>query len=366
MNLFKIKNRLIVFALTLFLADSLVADNLDFRGQLSGWLGGSRQVNQTNNQIGLRYLPEGTFSKYISDESFLETLVSLNMHASALNGDASHNLKLYRLQMRFTTSQSETRIGLQKISFGPAQLLRSLRWFDTLDPSDPLNMTEGAYALRYTYSFLNNANIWLWTLYGNQNIKGFEFNPSVKDKPEFGGRLQLPAPAGEIALTAHSREAQDSNFKYRENRAALDGRWDILIGLWFEAVTQNSASDSIALPWQKQLTLGTDFTFGIGNGLYASAEHMFASVSKTFSSNDKTVNTSAILISYPFGVFDSFRAISFYSWQTEKFYQYYSWQRTFDEFILNLSLFNYPSVQGLSGTLPLSGYGAQIMFIYNY
>jgi len=41
-------------------------------------------------------------------------------------------LIIYRGWIRYSGSQFEARVGLQKINFGPAQLLRSLKWFARL------------------------------------------------------------------------------------------------------------------------------------------------------------------------------------------------------------------------------------------
>ena len=59
--------------------------------------------------------------------------------------------------------------GLQKINFGSATMLRPLMWFDQVDPRDPLQLTDGVWGVLGRYYFLNNANIWLWGLYGNKN-----------------------------------------------------------------------------------------------------------------------------------------------------------------------------------------------------
>ncbi len=345
---------------------SVFAGEWSQRGQLSGWMGGSQSDASKSQQIGLRYLPEGAALFNVTDNIFIEARLSLNMYTAALNGQSHQDLNLYRLQWRLNTNQSELRIGLQKITFGPAQLLRTLRWFDQMDPQDPLNLTRGVYALRYKYGFLNNANIWFWALYGNSKTKGLEIYPTKKGIPEFGGRLQLPLPGGEMAVSVNSRTAVAKKFNFSENRLAMDLRMDFILGWWMEAAIQESKTEKLEYPWQKLVSFGTDFTFAWGNGLYFLAEHMYTSNGVTAGGNDQITHTSAVSLSYPLGIFDSLRGIVYYSRESKKLFQYYSWQRTFDDFILNLSLFNYPSVQGLTGTLPLTGYGAQLMFIYNY
>ncbi len=169
-----------------------------------------------------------------------------------------------------------------------------------------------------------------------------------------------------MALTGHFRTADIEDTDYTEIRLALDGRWDFIIGMWFEAVAQESNTKQIEYPLQKQVTVGADFTFGLGSGLYVLAEHMFASASDRFTSTNQALNNSAISFSYPFGIFDSFRAVGFYSWQDEQFFQYYNWQRTFDDFALNFSFYSYPSNRTANLATPYSGYGVQIMFVYNH
>lgn len=279
------------------------------------------------------------------------------------------NLKLYRFNVRYATEQSEIQIGLQKINFGPAQLLRSLMWFDRLDPRDPMKITEGVYGLRYRYNFLNNANIWLWGLYGNDETKGYEITPTAAKKPEFGGRIQAPVPLGEMAMTFHSRTAKGIEKDFRENRVAMDGRWDIFIGAWFEAVVQHQ---KIASPFNytKMLTLGLDYTFGIGNGLYAVAEHMLNRYTEELIGyddiTDQDIQISAVMLNYPLTFFDNLMLIGFYSWETKDFYQYLGWQRTYDSLVLNMSAFNYPESPLMGANSFGAGYGVQLMFIFNH
>ena len=61
----------------------------------------------------------------------------------------------YRWWIRYSTDKLEARLGLQKIAFGPAQILRPTSWFDTIDPRDPTGQTKGVEAFRLKY-FPNN------------------------------------------------------------------------------------------------------------------------------------------------------------------------------------------------------------------
>ena len=92
------------------------------------------------HNMGIRYIPEWTAAHALNDEMFLDTEITLNGFAAVdTHGEPREDADLdwYRLKLRFATNQTETQIGLQKLNFGPAQLLRSLQWFDQVDPRDP-------------------------------------------------------------------------------------------------------------------------------------------------------------------------------------------------------------------------------------
>ena len=110
-------------------------------------------------------------------------------------------------------------------------LLRPIQWFNQIDPRDPLQLTNGVYAALGRYYFLNNANIWLWVLYGNEKTRGFDVLESNWKIPEIGTRIQYPIPKGEIALSYHYRTANSINQsflnpyeKIPEHRIGIDGK----------------------------------------------------------------------------------------------------------------------------------------------
>ena len=378
---------LFFFIILIFPRDSQAIEH-GFRGQLSGWMAESGNKETWNSNSGLRYIPQLILEQDVNENSFFDTEISLNSFLTLNSGNSSNDsdLEFYRFKLRFATTQTETRIGLQKINFGPALLLRPLRWFDRVDERDPLKLTEGVYGLRFKYNALNNANLWLWSLYGNDDAKGYETLPTASGKPEFGGRFQYPVPYGELAATFHSRDVDASlsnGSTFTENRFALDGRWDMEIGFWFESVFQQQNAAFFSNEWTEIITLGMDYTFGVGNGLYVLGEHMAAlSLNNPFAGNikpqipvalqewDENQHTSAFYLNYPLGYFDTLMAIGYYSWDKQRYYQYLSWQRTYDNLILNFSLFKYPQDKrndiSNSQTTFGSGYGGQIMIIFNH
>ena len=363
----------LIFMATLIACSRAFALEYDLRGQISAYHLEARSGGERSHGSGIRYIPIFGIMQSVSDATFFDLEASANAWAATGSDiDDDHDLELYRLKLRFATARSETQLGLQKINFGPGRLLRPLRWFDRLDPRDPLQITEGVYGLRFRYTALNNTNLWLWGLYGNDEPKGYEMLATSDDRPELGGRIQIPAGPGELALTAHSRMVEPPLWflhKIDETRIALDGRWDIHIGLWFEAVLQRQESEALETTWNETLMIGSDYTFGIGSGLQLLVEHMAIGVTRDFPEHDwiEDSHMTAFMLGYPIGYLDYVQAIGYYNWENEEYYQFASWQRTWDNLALNLSFFHNPEQTG-TGLAPAmtAGTGGQIILMYNH
>ncbi len=368
-------NKSSIFLILIFFFEFGVAaftngQDFQFHGQVSAWGIGNKLNEEWNKNIGIRYFPQVNYNYSFDENNLLNGEVLLNTYYVSDFHSDDFNAKLYRAIVRYTTTQSETQLGLQKINFGPAQLLRTLMWFDSVDPRDPLKLTDGVYGIRYKYSFLNNSIVWLWGLYGNNKPKGFESFATSKDNPEFGGRYQFQVPLGEAGATVHTREVNNGLVNYRENRYALDGRWDIGIGAWFETSLQQSQTTLLPYQWNKMITVGGDYTFGTGNGIYVLVENLTSIASVKIMGNNMNRNISAMMATYPVSVLDNLAVQEYYDWTGKNIYQYYQWQRSYDNVILNLGLFHYPeNGTGIfpgSNSTPVSGYGFQLTVIYNY
>jgi len=182
--------------------------------------------------------------------------------------------------------------------------------------------------------------------------------------------VSLPFFEGEIAGTFHFRKTRLNNIKLNEKRFALDGRWEIEAGLWFEAVTTNIEDNLLLASWQNSITLGSDYTFNIGNGLMITAEHYIFSLTTRFLGNGKTSRTTALSAAYPLGLIDNFSTFLFYQWEDDKLYQTFQWNRIYDSFILNFNFYHYPekilrTKQDFKNRTK-AGYGFQFMVIYNF
>lgn len=378
-------NQIIILGvLFLLFQTNAIPQSLDFRGLFSGWVTGNDDES-SKMQLAIRYIPSFSIAKTLSKRYTFDIEFSLNAYGSAQihsfnNAETDGKIKPYRMWLRFSSSQFEARIGLQKINFGSATLLRPLMWFDRLDPRDPLKITDGVYGLLLRYYFINNTNIWVWGLYGNDKPKGLEITPTADKSLEYGGRFQVPLFKGEIALTYHHRQAalnkeiyspnQLSDQAIPENRFALDGKWDIGIGFWFEGVIIHQNSNTLLFPWRRAIDIGLDYTFSIGNGINVLGEHFTLTNSEKAFGPGEGISFSALLLNYPLGLMDTMRAIIYHDWKNKEFYRFVNWQRTYDRWSFHLigfwnpkQILVYPTQKGEN---LFAGKGFQMMVVFNH
>ncbi|UCF63662.1 MAG: hypothetical protein JSW33_14040 [bacterium] len=358
------------------------AQEIDLGGQVSGW---AVTNPDRATQLGLRYIPDLMMGKYWDDYT-LDSEISLNMYGVVQfehNQDATltyDEFDSYRIWIRFAASQFELRAGLQKINFGSAMLLRALMWFDSIDPRDPLQLTDGVWGLSARYFFLNNTSIWFWSLYGNDQNRGWDVFASDKNSPEFGGRLQVPLLTGEFALTYHYRKIESKkrpmlnnlsgNSTIPENRIGFDGKWDIEVGVWAEAAIVHRELDFKAYNYQRQTNLGVDYTFELGNGLYAIAEYFTFSLTEKVFEAGEDVSLTALSLNYPLGLLDDLTAIVYYEIDNQDWYCFFQWQRTYDNWRFYLMGFwNPDQYQLFPGTVQYNlyaGKGVQLLLVFNH
>ncbi len=361
-------------------------DTLLLSGQVSAWTLYS-DGNDKPLWLGGRFLPQLNYGINIPHDRKWDMEVSLNVNGIAgfkpfSNNITDGNIKLYRSWIRYSGEQFEVRLGLQKLNFGSASMLRPLMWFDRVDPRDPLQLTEGVWGLLGRYYFLNNVNIWAWTLYGNEKPPVWEVVQTNEHIPEFGGRIQLPLIKGELGLTYHHRNADSRRLagllqvadwnldRIPENKFGIDGKWDVEIGLWFEASWTHKSKDLDIFTNQHLLNIGTDYTFGIGNGLNAVLEHLVAINSIDAFDFTNPMNFTALSFSYPFGLTDNITGIVYYDWNRQTFYNFINWNRHLNKFTFYAIAFFNPEINVLpvnndSFNL-MGGNGIQLMVVYNY
>ncbi len=370
------RNIIILLCLIIFLGfpvGDCRAGSFEHKGQISVW---GSYSDDSKGKMGGRYIPEVSFSQSLSGETILDAELSANLYTftsfdSSRDIEDNARAKLYRSWLRLFSPRYEARLGLQRINFGSAKILRSLRWFDQLDVRDPLQLTEGVYALLGRYYFLNNANIWGWGLYDNDDLKGLEAYKTDEDRPEFGGRFQFPVSKGEMAFTYHHRYLDKEWWRSQkgsllsegiENRYAVDGSFDAGIGFWFEAVAGDIKVEPHKSLWTEFLTVGADYTFDIGSGLHVLGEHFIKTTGTKIFNQDETVMTSALSVDFSINVLDTVTIIGYYDWDKGKIYPNASWQRTYDNWLINLIAFSNSS----SADNAYSGVGALCTVAYNY
>ena len=357
---------------------SVFAGEYGYRGQISNLMV-LDDFARDKTRLGIRYIPEISFQHPVSQNYFVDAEISMNIfgHTTMDFENPQNDFSPYRVWVRFAADQFEVRAGLQKINFGSATILRPLMWFDQIDPRDPLQITNGVYGVLLRYYFLNNANFWLWGLYGQDEPKGLEIVPSAKGSPELGGRFQIPLLKGDVAATFFRREmnlhnspigvfAQQNN-KF-ENRYALDGKWDVGVGLWFEAAILKKDVPLEEFSEQHIFNIGLDYTFNFGNGLHVLSEYFVYDLAKNFN----TFKVVALLMDYNLDLFDQLMAMVYWDRENKNFYRYGGWRRIYDKWSFNLNFFWNPATNNLynfadrNPEQQFSGKGLLFMFIYNH
>ncbi|MEA2077185.1 MAG: hypothetical protein U9O95_04120 [Candidatus Marinimicrobia bacterium] len=393
---------LILLSFSMLIAANKGLQSLRLKGTVTGY--GSVFSNYTS---GAQFIPvlEGDFlpdtSRYIADFEF-----SADSYVRYDTVDQfTPSIKPYRGWVRWAGNQFELRLGLQKITFGKAQLLRTLSWFDTIDPRDPLGLTEGVWAERFRYYIpRTNANIWVWAIQEEFKTTSFYLPyeaEAFKLIGQYGGRIELPIFQGEIGLSYNYKTGSLDTAIVSElagpgtsvsiqdigivrYQAAIDGKWDREVGMWFEMAYINERSDFTLFATDAymtteiaMLTLGMDYTLNIGNGLIIIAEYMGdvvqaeADLGSGSNSTVTFLNFAGLMLNYPFGIFDSIGLMGFMDIDSKALYSYLFWQRQYDNLTLRLAgaLTNFEAsielFPGQSGSTSV-GNMIQLMAIYDF
>ncbi|MDL2282705.1 hypothetical protein LJC44_06350 [Parabacteroides sp. OttesenSCG-928-G06] len=357
-------------------------ESFRFSGQLSGW-GGYSPDRSAEVLFGARYIPQLNIEKAFKKERLLDGEVSAHLLGTAdfyAMEDVlwQGRIKPYRLWMRYSTRQMEIRAGLQKINFGSAMMFRPLMWFDKMDPRDPLQMTDGVWGGLFRYYFLNNTNVWLWMLLGNDDPKGWELFPSDKQRPELGGRLQWPLAKGEMAMSYHFRQVDMVTYlpininkeRRSEHRVGFDMKLNLAVGLWVEGSWIHNNEKMSPFANQTMLTVGTDYTLPVGNGLAVTFEQMVYDMGNKAFSFENTLTFSGLSFSYPVGIFDTLQYMAYYDWKQRGTYNFVNWQRQYNTWAFHLMGYWNPQADNASqialGNNGFGGKGLQVMIVWNH
>jgi hypothetical protein len=105
------------------------------------------------------------------------------------------------------------------------------------------------------------------------------------------------------------------------------------------------------------LTLGLDYTFGIGAGFGAVIEHMLLDYGEV----------SALVLSYPVSLLDNLRGFVYFDWRSRDLYRMVSWQRTYDRWLWSVAAFWNPDwPRAFGGTAGAAGKGVMFTVAFNH
>ena len=343
----------------------LYAQSFSMKGQFwsSALTNNDVPNDQSSIESTLGYIPTLSLFKNLSASQFIDVEWAYRFDRSysadsLFNNHENH----HRLWIRYSSEKIEARLGLQKIVFGPSQILRTLSWFDTIDLKDPTGQTDGVEAFRLRVFPSNSLSIWSWLINSNQ------------DTISFGGRAELSTGFGEWGVTYHQDPTVTPQTEGQfpviilgpHQRIALDLRYDGFIGSWMEGAFIFSDNSEI-----KMVTMGADYTLPIASGILIMTESLTIDQKQNGSNTSQTY--SAFMASMPLGMIHQIMLISQLDWDENRAYNYLRWSATYDHYSLNLILSLSPkrseynfTEEYLPKTLAGFGTGLQFMFIYNH
>ena len=154
--------------LTIYLSTSAVTFSQPFtlKGQFWGSVlhGDDPPVGRSSFETTLGYIPTLSLSRNLHNDRFVDLEWGYRTGKVYAGDYTINNIEEpYRLWLRYSSEQIEARLGLQKIAFGPAMVLRSLAWFDTIDPKDPTGQTDAVEAFRLRLFPTSSLALWLWS-----------------------------------------------------------------------------------------------------------------------------------------------------------------------------------------------------------
>ena len=336
------------------LNSTIFTQSYSIKGQF--WASGESVEDNFDIKSQLVYIPTLSLYYELSQDRMFDLELAYKLGRSYIGYSlVEHHEKFYRSWLRYSTKVIEARLGLQKVSFGPARVLRPLAWFDTIYPEDPTDQTEGVEAFRLRFFPSNSLTVWAWIMKGES------------DTLSYGGRGELSTNLGEWGFTFHKDPAKSPQLigQYpilitgSHTRAGVDFRYDGYIGFWFESagffIIENQ--EMFDIDRHSLITMGADYTLPIGTGLLILLETMRSEgwSSKTDESSNQTI--SAFMASLPVGMFHHVMLISNLDWDKQKTYNYLRWSSTYNRFSINCMLSINSSA--MSNSLKL-------MLIYNH
>ncbi|MBT3254640.1 MAG: hypothetical protein HN995_11955 [Candidatus Marinimicrobia bacterium] len=342
--------------------------NLQWKGQASVIHASSFAGSFDESPTTMRYIPQLRLDFQISPANRLGFDAAVDVYNYSL-GDSLVDMDgdLYRFTLRYDTPKTQVRVGLQKINFGPARMLRVLQWFDELDPRDPLALSPGVWAAMGRYYFDNGANLRLWTMADAPDQSRSYWGDSDSWPWDAGGRLEYPIPAGTLGLTLHSLDISNVS-DIKENRIAGDVRVDAVVGLWSEVMFARIEDPTLTMDVFSVMA-GVDYTFGLGNGLYTALEMATTYQGTSGDEMPWQIRSYAISANYTLGLSDG---LTFYLYTLDfpilesQTIPMLGWQHTSGNWLFYLALYDMPEFTAGSGVSLPTGAGLQINIAFNH
>ena len=343
--------------------------NIQWKGQASLTHASSFEGSFDESPTTMRYIPQIRMDHQVSSSTRLGFDAAVDVYNHSL-GDSLVTMdgELYRFTFRYDTPNTQVRIGLQKINFGPARMLRVLQWFDQLDPRDPLALSPGVWAVMGRYYFENGANIRAWSMIDAPEPWRDSWGNQSEGPWDIGGRLEYPLPAGTLGLTLHQLDIGDVS-GISESRAAMDVRLDAVVGIWSElmiAKTEHANSDPLG---KLTAMVGVDYSFGIGNGLYVALESLTSHFGNVGEDIPWVAGSTALMGTYTLGLADGLTAYLYAINLPHIDTQYMpmlGWQHTSGNWLYYIALYDMPELAaGGSMALP-TGTGIQLNIAFNH
>ena len=356
---------LLLISQIILASDSVIS----IKGQLWSSMITSNDIpkGQSNIESNFGYISFISIAKELSNNQLLDLEFAHRLDR-IYSGDSLfyNNESNHRYWVRYSNEKLETRLGLQKIVFGPSFILRSLSWFDTIDLRDPTGQTDGVEAFRLRWFPSNKLSIWSWTIKNKQ------------DTLSYGGRAELSSVSGEWGFTYHKDPSKQVKLIGQvatpaigsDERLAIDFRYDGIFGFWNESILIRSQRSETTM-----ITIGADYTLPFAAGILITGEYMnIREANKNSWSNSPSDRSyGALMASLPFGMVHQLMFVTQMELKTERNYHYLRWSSTYDHYSVNFILSINPkrstyNTYGESLPESLAGFGTgfQLIFIYNH
>ena len=305
----------------------LVSSRSALSANLSGDLFGVISKSEDDYQLTSRYSPR-LESEFDFQESSLMAFAEGRFQYSETKNNSENQAEVNRAWIRWNTESFSVRVGRQKVNFGPSKVLRPLQWFDQIDPRDIVPYTRGVDGSVAKFFLEENHSLWFWTFQDSQLLEGTSLLTTKENTYAQGGRIEL---YGNHGFSYIQRKVELADTEGSSRLYGFDTVWDLGAAVWFEAEWEQA---ELIPKNQLNVTLGLDYTFNIGNGIYLLVEHNYQDAKDSF---PDPIATTAIRASYPLDLIDN---ISFLGIQSTDFnYQLIQFTRTLDEYLWGLGIY---------------------------